>query len=109
MAKVLISYFSKSSNTKKMAEYIKEGLVKKGFSVIEMISPCPTNYGKYNKMGDLHETLKWLKDKGVSPEEYTKLSENERDECFQIGKFCDRDIPDFNTRYEEIRTRALNS
>ena len=26
MAKVLISYFSKSGNTKKMAEYIKEGL-----------------------------------------------------------------------------------
>jgi 2-oxoglutarate ferredoxin oxidoreductase subunit beta len=91
-----------------LTQYIKEGLVKKGFSLIEMISPCPTNYGKYNKVGDLPQMLTWLKEKGVSPERYAKLSECERGEYFMIGKFCDRDIPDFNTRYEEIRERALS-
>ena len=83
--------------------------MKKGFSLIEMISPCPTNYGKYNKMENPLQMLRWLKEKGVSSEDYARLGESEKDEYFVIGKLCDRDIPDFNTRYEEIRVRALSS
>ncbi len=92
-----------------LTQYIKEGLMKKGFSLIEMISPCPTNYGKNNKMGDPLQMLRWLKQNAVSPEEYARLGESEKDDYFVIGKLCDRDIPDFNARYEEIRARALNS
>jgi hypothetical protein len=35
------------------------------------------------------------------------LSEEERKGRFPIGKLVDRDAPDFNTRYEEIRARAM--
>jgi len=37
------------------------------------------------------------------------LSDAEKNDHFTIGKLCDRNIPDFNTRYEEIRARAVNS
>ena len=74
-----------------------------------MISPCPTNYGKNNKMKDPLQMMRWLKEKGVSPEAYEQLSDAEKADYFVIGKLCERNIPDFNTRYEEIRARAMNS
>lgn len=92
-----------------LTQHIKEALTKKGFSLVEVFSPCPTNYGKNNDMGDPLKMLRWLKEKGVSPEEYERLRESEKGEYFAIGTLCDRNIPDFNTRYEEIRAKALSS
>ncbi len=91
-----------------LKQHIKEALTKKGFSLVEVISPCPTNYGKSNEMGDPLKMLRWLKDNGVSPEEYEQLGESEKSEYFAIGTLCNRNAPDFNTRYEEIRAKASN-
>lgn len=89
-----------------LKQHIKEALCKKGFSLVEVFSPCPTNYGKYNEMGDPLKMLNWLKEKGVSREKYEQLEEPEKEDYFAIGTFCDRNSPDFNSRYEEIRARA---
>lgn len=105
------SYVARSTpaHAWELAQHIKAALTKKGFSLVEVFSPCPTNYGKNNQMADPLQMLRWLKEKGVSREEYAQLKEPEKDGYFEIGTFCDRDIPDFNTRYEEIRARALNA
>ena len=105
------SYVARSTSAHgwELTQYIKEALNKKGFSLVEMISPCPTNYGKNNKMKDPLQMMRWLKEKGVSPEAYEQLSDAEKADYFVIGKLCERNIPDFNTRYEEIRARAMNS
>jgi 2-oxoglutarate/2-oxoacid ferredoxin oxidoreductase subunit beta len=91
-----------------MTQHIKKALTKKGFSLVEVLSPCPTNYGKNNKMKNPLQMLSWLKERCLSPEAYAQLSEAEKDDYFVIGKICDCDVPDFNTRYEEIRARAMN-
>ncbi|NPV27257.1 MAG: 2-oxoacid:ferredoxin oxidoreductase subunit beta [Firmicutes bacterium] len=88
---------------------IKEALNKKGFSLVEVVSPCSTHYGPNNQMKVPIAMLHWLKEKGVTPAEYEQLPEEMRDGYFVIGKLVDRDVPDFNTRYEEIRAKALNS
>lgn len=90
-----------------LKSYIKEALTKKGFSLVEVFSPCPTNYGKNNKMGDALQMLRWFKERGLSPEEYAKLEQSQKNEYFAIGKLCDRSATDFNSRYEEIRAKAL--
>jgi 2-oxoglutarate ferredoxin oxidoreductase subunit beta len=92
-----------------MSQHIREALTKRGFSLVEVISPCPTNYGKRNKMGEPVDMLRLLKQNCVTPEEYERMSEAEKEESFIIGKLCDRDNPDFNTRYNEIQARAMNS
>jgi 2-oxoglutarate ferredoxin oxidoreductase subunit beta len=53
--------------------------------------------------------LNWLKEKGVPKETYDRLTDPQKDGYFVIGKLVDRDAPDFNTRYEEIRARAMGS
>lgn len=92
-----------------MTQHIKEALTKKGFSLVEVISPCPTNYGKKNRMGEPIDMLRWLKKNCVSHEAYAQLSEAEKNDSYRIGKLCERDKPDFNIRYWEIQKRAVNS
>ena len=88
---------------------IKEALSKKGFSVVEIYSPCPTHFGKNNSMKETLDMLNWLKEKGRPAEEYKKLRPSERDGCFAIGKLVDRDEQDFNFRYQKNRETALAS
>jgi len=89
-----------------LKELIKEALNKKGFSLVEVFSPCPTHFGKNNDMKQTREMLDWLRDRGIPADRYRKLSDEAKRNHFAIGKLVDRDDPDFNTRYEETRIRA---
>lgn len=86
---------------------IKEAIEKKGFSFVEVVSPCPTHFGRRNKMADPVAMMEWLKDKGVNQKKYERLSEEEKKEYFPIGKFVERDEADFNTQYETMRAEVL--
>ncbi len=86
---------------------IQEALSKKGFSVVEIYSPCPTHFGKNNQMKETRQMLHWLKEKGLPVKDYNRLEPSRREGCFAVGKLVDRDEPDFNTRYEEVRARAM--
>ncbi|HUW64927.1 MAG TPA: thiamine pyrophosphate-dependent enzyme [Spirochaetia bacterium] len=83
-----------------LQQFIKEGLTNKGFSVVEAISPCPTHFGRYNKLGGGLAMLRWLKEKSFA---------GEKEDSFSCGRLVDRNAPDFNTRYREIQARALKA
>ncbi|MHC1727907.1 MAG: thiamine pyrophosphate-dependent enzyme [Syntrophobacteraceae bacterium] len=91
---------------RKLQKSIMEALSKKGFSLVEAVSPCPTHYGRSNQMKDPLDMLRWLKEKGISQKKFDLLENTEKQGYFAIGKLVDKDAPDFNTRYEEIRARA---
>lgn len=91
-----------------LKERIKEALSKKGFSLVEVVSPCPTYFGKNNQMKETRDMLHWLQEKGLPVEAYERLSASEREGCFAVGKLVDRDAPDFNTSYEAMRRRAIS-
>ncbi len=44
---------------------IKTAIGKKGFSLVEAISPCPTLYGRRNKLGDGLDLMKFYKEASV--------------------------------------------
>ena len=88
---------------------MKCALTKKGFSVVEVISPCPAHFGRYNDMKETPDMLRWLRGRAVPVETYRSLSEAERQTCFPIGPLVDRNEPDFNERYESLRRRAVSN
>ena len=73
-----------------------EILHKKGFSFIEVLSPCPTLYQRRNNMEDGLETMKFYREHGKtkngSPVADAVLSIQGD---FMIGKFVDRERPDY--------------
>jgi 2-oxoglutarate ferredoxin oxidoreductase subunit beta len=54
-----------SLQTRELISSIKKGLQKKGFCFIEYVSPCPTYFGRYNKLGTSVEMMKRLQKASV--------------------------------------------
>jgi 2-oxoglutarate ferredoxin oxidoreductase subunit beta len=76
-------------HTRELTESIEEALLKRGFSFIEVLAPCPVNYGRRNKERPL-ETLKLYQEKtiiknGAHPTELDIDFENR----VILGKFVD--------------------
>ena len=46
---------------RKLKHSIKKALQNEGFSFIEVISPCPEIFDRYNKLGNAVEVMKWFK------------------------------------------------
>jgi 2-oxoglutarate/2-oxoacid ferredoxin oxidoreductase subunit beta len=82
-------------HVKQIAKAMTEMLNKKGFSFLEIISPCPTLYQRRNKMGDGLAALKAYKQlskvKNGAPTSEVALS---RTGEIVVGKFVDRERPD---------------
>lgn len=89
-------------NVVQLQKFIEEALQKKGFSFVEAISPCPTHFGRHNGMKEVSAMYNWIKENSVSIAAAEKLSPEEREKKFVLGKFVDRDIADYSTKYQCI-------
>jgi len=74
---------------------IKAALDKKGFSLVEVVAPCPTLYGRRNKLGEGLDLMKFYKEKAVRVKaEHTSADAGIGFQSeFLIGKFVDRERP----------------
>jgi 2-oxoglutarate ferredoxin oxidoreductase subunit beta len=73
---------------------MREALVKKGFTFIEILSPCPTLYGRRNRRGDGLDELKDYKTRSVIQNGAdTKEVGMSFDGQIVVGKFVDRERP----------------
>ena len=84
---------------------IKEGINKKGFAFIEVITQCPTQYGRYNNMRTPAEMYRWLKKVSVTKSQAEKMSEEELKDKIVVGKFVDIEKPEFVEEVYKLRHR----
>lgn len=85
---------------------IEKALLKKGFSVVEVISQCHTHFGRLNKMGNQIDMMKWQRDNAVPVEKARKMGPEEMAGKFEIGILVDREAPNYLEEYEKIRQQA---
>ena len=91
---------------------VKEGLQKKGFSLLEFLAPCPTAYGRRNRLRDIKQNWEWYDNNTILIEDYQRImnygTEEEKNEVknkFQIGVFQDIEKPGFFEQYEQLVNR----
>ncbi|MBC7194750.1 MAG: 2-oxoacid:ferredoxin oxidoreductase subunit beta [Caldisericia bacterium] len=84
---------------------IKKSIEHKGFSFVEIISPCPTYYGKYINIKDQSEFFIKQKDFVYRIENESKLTQEDRVGKLPIGIFVDETRDDFETIYEKLHRR----
>lgn len=79
--------------------YLKKAIQHKGFSVVEIMSQCPTYYGRKNKKGSAVNMLEWFK------EITGKLGSKELEDNPSLiprGIFVDEDKPEYSSEYQKI-------
>ena len=93
-----------------LKESIKKGLQMKGFRFIEVVSQCPTAYGRRAGFKNVGEMLKWFKEKAVSIVQAEKMSEKELEGRIVIGEFVEKKRPTIvETVYTMIKEAQVNA
>ena len=96
-------------HTTELLSFIKKAIDTQGFSLVEVITPCPTYFGRYNRLGSAVDMMKLFKDKAMSLKEYEKLPEEEKQNALWHGIKVQRERVDFATEYythaEKLRKR----
>ncbi|MGC8874090.1 MAG: 2-oxoacid:ferredoxin oxidoreductase subunit beta [Chloroflexia bacterium] len=94
-------------HTTELPRLVAQGIQKKGFAVIEVISHCHTNYGKLNRMGGAVEMLQWQRDNVIPLARYEKMSPEERRGKIPRGVLFEKEAPEYVTEYEKLIARAM--
>lgn len=94
-------------HVRQITKAVKEAMSKKGFRFIEVISACPTLYGRRNKLGDgLEEMIYFKEHSKIQNNANTKDVDIHFKQSFIVGKFVDKDRPTFleamNNQYKRV-------
>lgn len=75
---------------------------KTGFSVVEVLAPCPTNFGRANRQGGPVEMMKLLKDNTINTSQLKAMKEGQAEGKVVRGVFVDRDDISYGERYSSL-------
>jgi 2-oxoglutarate ferredoxin oxidoreductase subunit beta len=81
-----------SYHVRYVSKAIKEALLKKGFSFIEILAPCPTLYSRRNKLGDgLEQMIYYKENSEIRHGADTKTVALDFQGKIIVGKFVDKE------------------
>lgn len=93
---------------RRVTKSIQEALNRKGFSFIEVITPCVTLYARRNRLGDGLNLLKYYYDKSeIIHGADTRTVDIDFQGKLIVGKFVEKDKPDYLTAMNKHFTNVL--
>jgi 2-oxoglutarate ferredoxin oxidoreductase subunit beta len=88
-------------HTYELRDAIVDAMNKRGFSFIEVLTPCPTGYARRNKLGSTLDLMRYYRDNAYITDDLdpdkTSLPFNPK---IAVGTFVDREKPTFLDMYE---------
>ncbi len=85
---------------------MEKAFLKQGFSVVEVIAHCHTQYGRQNRLGTAVEMMELQRDRSIPVEKAAKMKPEELKDKIVIGVLVDKELPVYQNEYEKIRERA---
>jgi 2-oxoglutarate ferredoxin oxidoreductase subunit beta len=92
-------------HVQQLDKLIASALQKKGFSVVEILTPCPTAYGRRNKLANPVDLMNWLKDNVVLKTKLDKMTDDEKAGKIASGVLWDVERPEFTAEYGRLIER----
>lgn len=86
-------------HVKQLKDLLKKAIQHNGFSMVEILTQCPTYFGRKNKKGSAVDMLLSFKD-GTVPIGSEKKLENP--ELIERGIFVDKQLPEYCEAYEKM-------
>ena len=86
----------------KIRRFVERGIKKEGFALVEVFTPCPTAFGRQNKMGKPLDNLSWIKERTVDAKKAAGLSEQDLEGKLITGVLTDVEKPEYTQMYENL-------
>jgi 2-oxoglutarate ferredoxin oxidoreductase subunit beta len=87
-----------------MTDIIRQAVLHEGFSVVEILSQCPTYFGRKNKTGDAVDMIQYFK------ENTTKIgskAKKENPDLLERGIFVQKEMPEYCSQYDKVVQKAM--
>lgn len=86
------SYVARATayHTQLLSQVVHNALLHKGFALVEVMTQCPEQYGRWNESGTPYDMLLWQKEHAVRIEPASKMSPDELVDKFIIGEIVSR-------------------
>ncbi len=91
-------------HVQQISDIIRKAILHEGFSVVEILTQCPTYFGRKNKLGDAGEMMEWFKD-FTTP--IGSKAKKENDDLIERGIFVQKEIPEYCEEYDKIIEKAM--
>jgi 2-oxoglutarate ferredoxin oxidoreductase subunit beta len=89
---------------KQIADIMRQAILHEGFSVVEILSQCPTYFGRKNKAGSAADMVKWYKNNTTPIGSKTK---KENPTLIERGIFVQEERPEYCRQYEKVVQAAM--
>ncbi len=93
-------------HAKLLDNLMEKAFLKPGFSVVEVIAHCPTQYGRVNRLGSAVEMMERQRDEAVTVEKAATMRPEELRDKLIIGVLVDKELPIYGDEYARVRERA---
>jgi len=88
-------------------EYVARALAHEGFSFVEVLSQCPTYFGRRNRMGDAVKLLEWYRQRAVTVAQAQRMTPEELRGRVVIGELGrDDSVPEYTRSYLDLIARV---
>ena len=91
-------------HTQQITQIVKKAIRHRGFSVVEVLSQCPTYFGRKNQAGSAVDMMNSYKD-NTTP--IGSKAKQEDPNLVERGVFVQKELPEYCTEYEKIMQKAL--
>jgi 2-oxoglutarate ferredoxin oxidoreductase subunit beta len=86
----------------KLSRYIEMGIKKEGFALIEAFTPCPTAFGRQNKMPVPVDNMRWIQDNTIDVQRAAKMGKEELEGKLVTGVLADAEKPEYTRSYDAL-------
>jgi 2-oxoglutarate ferredoxin oxidoreductase subunit beta len=93
-----------SYHVKQIADIIRQAILHEGFSVVEILSQCPTYFGRKNKAGSAVDMVNWYKDNTTR---IGSKAKQENPDLIERGIFVQEERPEYCRQYEAVVEKAM--
>lgn len=91
---------------KELIDLIERGIKHKGFSFIDVLTPCPTVFGRRNELGNAGEMWKAQRGLTIPASRAKGLSPAEMKGKLARGVLVEKEAPEFTEEYEKLIAQA---
>ena len=95
---------STTYHVQQLAKILKQAILHEGFSVVEILTQCPTYFGRKNRLGSAADMMEHFKD-NTTP--IGSKAKKENPDLIERGIFVQKEIPEYCSEYDKIIERAM--
>jgi 2-oxoglutarate ferredoxin oxidoreductase subunit beta len=93
-------------HVQEMTRFLAKAIEHRGFSVVEVMSQCPTYYGRKNRLGSAVDMLERFRD-GTVAKGSRKAAENP--ELIERGIFVEEERPEYSSEYSILVNQCMKT